>query len=323
MEKKPPLIILTGSTAVGKTDLSIRLAKAIGGEIVSADSVQVYRSLNIGSAKITPEEMEGVPHHLIDVLDPEEPFHIVLFQELAKKAINEIYSRGHIPIVTGGTGFYIQGLLYDIHFQETDNDIAYRSFLESLAEEKGEQYLHDMLREVDEASANEIHANNRKRVIRALEYYHNTGEPISVHNENERKRTSPYNFAYFVLNRPREELYERINARVDLMLEAGLVDEVRSLRNKGYSRSLVSMQGLGYKELLSWLDGECTFEEAVNAVKQETRHFAKRQLTWFRRERDVTWVNMDAFSYDQEEILRFLTEYLQEHGIWSVSVDEI
>lgn len=323
MEQKQPLIILTGPTAVGKTELSIRLAKAIGGEIVSADSVQVYRGLDIGSAKITQEEMEGVPHHLIDVLDPKDPFHIVLFQEMAKTAMNEIYRRGHIPIVTGGTGFYIQGLLYDIHFQETDNDPAYRSHLEALAEEKGDQYLHDMLRRVDEVSANEIHANNRKRVIRALEYFRNTGEPISVHNAAERSRISPYNFAYFVLNRPRPELYERINMRVDQMLEAGLTEEVRSLRDKGYSRSLVSMQGLGYKELLSWMDGDCSYEEAVTAIKQETRHFAKRQLTWFRRERDVTWVNMDTFSYDQDKILRFMTDYLQEHGIWSVSVDEI
>lgn len=312
---KKPLIVLAGPTAVGKTSLSIRLAKEVGGEIVSADSMQVYRGMDIGSAKITQEEMEGVPHHLIDVLEPTEEFNVVLFQKLAKEALQGIYRRGKIPILTGGTGFYIQALLYDIDFTETGGDAAYRKQLEDIAFLEGAAKLHEMLCAVDEASAREIHPNNVKRVIRALEYFHETGEPISAHNERERGKESAYLSALFVLNLPRPLLYERIEKRVDAMLSDGLVDEVRALKEKGMNRHMVSMQGLGYKEILSYLDGECSLEEAVYILKRDTRHFAKRQLTWFKREREVIWVNKEQFDYEEDRILEYLKDILLEKGI--------
>lgn len=301
--KKKPLIILTGPTAVGKTKASIGLAKAVDGEIISADSMQVYRHMDIGSAKIKPEEMEGIPHHLIDVLEPDDEFHVVKFKQLAKKAMREIWERGHIPIVTGGTGFYIQALLYDIDFDENEKEDACRKELEAYAKEHGAEALHEKLAFVDPASAEMIHPNNIKRVIRALEFYEQTGKRISEHNETQRQRESPYAFAYFVLTDDRAHLYERINRRVDQMIEEGLVNEVQALKDKGYTKQLVSMQGLGYKEILDYLDGNCTLEEAIYTIKRDTRHFAKRQLTWFKRERDVIWINKQSFGYDAEQIL--------------------
>lgn len=301
--KKKPLIILTGPTAVGKTKASIGLAKAVDGEIISADSMQVYRHMDIGSAKIKPEEMEGIPHHLIDVLEPDDEFHVVKFQQLAKKAMREIWERGHIPIVTGGTGFYIQALLYDIDFDENEKEDACRKELEAYAKEHGAEALHEKLAFVDPASAEMIHPNNIKRVIRALEFYEQTGKRISEHNETQRQRESPYAFAYFVLTDDRAHLYERINRRVDQMIEEGLVNEVQALKDKGYTEQLVSMQGLGYKEILDYLDGNCTLEEAIYTIKRDTRHFAKRQLTWFKRERDVIWINKQSFGYEAEQIL--------------------
>lgn len=301
--KKKPLIILTGPTAVGKTKASIGLAKAVDGEIISTDSMQVYRHMDIGSAKIKPEEMEGIPHHLIDVLEPDDEFHVVKFQQLAKKAMREIWERGHIPIVTGGTGFYIQALLYDIDFDENEKEDACRKELEAYAREHGAEALHEKLALVDPSSAEMIHPNNIKRVIRALEFYEQTGKRISEHNETQRQRESPYAFAYFVLTDDRAHLYERINRRVDQMIEEGLVNEVQALKDKGYTKQLVSMQGLGYKEILDYLDGNCTLEEAIYTIKRDTRHFAKRQLTWFKRERDVIWINKQSFGYEAEQIL--------------------
>ena len=314
-EKKKPLIILTGPTAVGKTAASIGLAKAIGGEIISADSMQVYRHMDIGSAKIMPEEMDGVKHYLIDVLEPEADFNVAVFQKMAKEAMEGIYERGNIPIVVGGTGFYIQALLYDIDFEKGEENTEYRKKLEIYAEEQGVQALHDRLREVDSKSADAIHANNVKRVIRALEYYHETGMQISEHNETEREKKSPYQFAYFVLNDVRSHLYERIDRRVDLMVEQGLVEEVAALKARGCTREMVSMQGLGYKEILDYLDGKDSLEEAVTILKRDTRHFAKRQLTWFRRERDVNWIQKEEFGYDEEKILQAMLAILKEKEI--------
>ena len=311
---KKPLIILTGPTAVGKTELSIKLAKAVNGEIISADSMQVYKKMDIGTAKITKKEMEGVPHYLIDVLDPKEDFNVVLFQQLAKEAMECIYAKGKVPIITGGTGFYIQSILYDIDFTKNDGDTSYREQLEQLAKEKGADYLHQMLLEVDEESAKAIHANNVKRVIRALEFFKQTGKQISKHNEEERQKTSPYTFVYFVLNHDRQVLYDRINKRVDIMLSNGLLSEVETLYKEGYDNSFVSMQGLGYKEILSYLKGECSLEDAIYILKRDTRHFAKRQITWFKREKDITWVNKNEFS-SEEEILPFMIEKLKERGI--------
>lgn len=312
---KQPLIILAGPTAVGKTEASIGLAKAIGGEIISADSMQVYRHMDIGSAKIKPEEMQGVPHYLIDELEPSEDFNVYRFQVLAKKYMKEIYAKGKIPILVGGTGFYIQSVLYDIDFTSTDTDTAYREELEALAKEKGAEHLHQMLQKVDEKSAQEIHANNVKRVIRALEYYKQTGQPISKHNEEERAKTSPYNFAYFVLNDERATVYERINKRVDLMFETGLVEEVKGLLDLGCRRDMVSMQGLGYKEVIDYLSEKISLEQATEQIKQETRHFAKRQLTWFRRERDVIWVNKNELAHDNQKILEYMLHILKEKNI--------
>ena len=313
---KKPLIVLTGPTAAGKTKLSISLAKAVNGEIISADSMQVYKYMDIGSAKIRPEEMQGVPHHLVDVLLPKEEFHIVKFQQMAKSAMEEIYSKGKIPILVGGTGFYIQAVTRDIDFTSAQKEDAYRKELEQLYQEHGPSYLHEMLRQVDEKSAADIHENNVKRVIRALEFYHENKIPISSHNARERQKTSPYNLAYFVLNVPRELLYQRIDERVDEMLKDGLVDEVTKLKEMGYHRRMVSMQGLGYKEILSYLEGEYPLEEAVRILKRDTRHFAKRQITWFKREQDVIWVNKDAFSYDEEKILEYMLSVLAQRHIF-------
>lgn len=312
--EKRPLLILTGPTAAGKTALSIQLAKAVGGEIISADSMQIYKKMNIGTAKIRPEEMQGVPHFLVDQLDPKEEFNVVRFQEMAKDAMERIYERGHIPIVVGGTGFYIQALLYDIDFSVHESEETYRRELTKLAEERGKEYLYEMLRKVDPEYASALHANNVKKVIRALEYFHETGEKLSVHNASQREKYSPYQFAYFVLNEKRELLYERINGRVDLMMQEGLLQEVEGLVEEGCKRDMVSMQGIGYKEFFDYFDGKKTLEETVEQIKLDTRHFAKRQLTWFRREKEVIW--FDKGNYDSEEAL--LAEMLrraEERGI--------
>lgn len=301
-----PLLILTGPTAAGKTKLSIELAKAVNGEIISADSMQVYKHMDIGSAKIQPEEMQGVKHYLVDILEPTEDFNIVLFQKYAKQAVTEIYEKGKIPIIVGGTGFYIQSVLYNIDFQESEEDTALRAELEQLAREKGAAYLHNMLRECDPKAAQEIHANNVKRVIRAIEFYRQTGRKISEHNETEREKKSAYDSRYFVLTDRRERLYENIDRRVDIMIEEGLVDEVKRLMDMGCKRDSTAMQGLGYKEIISYLAGEITLDEAVYIIKRDTRHFAKRQLTWFRRERDVIWIEKDKFAYDDEKMLNYI-----------------
>ena len=312
---KKPLIVLTGPTAVGKTSLSISLAKAVNGEIISADSMQVYKGMDIGSAKIRREEMQGVTHYLVDVLQPEEEFHIVKFQEMAKAAMKEIYAKGKIPILVGGTGFYIQAVTRDIDFTQAEQETSYREELEGLAREKGAEYLHEKLKEVDPKSAQNIHTNNVKRVIRALEFYHQNKTPISEHNEEQKQQVSPYNLAYFVLNAPREILYERIDQRVDKMMEEGLLEEVKALKERGCHREMVSMQGLGYKEILACLDGEYPLEEAIRILKRDTRHFAKRQLTWFRREQDVIWLDKEAFHWNESEILEYMVNILSERGI--------
>lgn len=308
---KKPLIILTGPTAVGKTALAIRLAKTVGGEIISADSMQVYQYMDIGSAKVRPEEMQGIPHYLIDEISPFEEFHVVRFQAMAKKYMQLIYDRGKIPIVVGGTGFYIQALLYDIDFTESESDKKLRRELLELAEAKGNDYLHQQLLAVDPESAAKIHPNNRKRVIRALEFYRQTGTRISAHNENESQKESPYDFCYFVLNTERALLYERINKRVDQMLADGLAEEVKKLKAMGCNQDMVSMKGIGYKELLAWLDGEVTYEQAVEQLKLDTRHFAKRQLTWFQRERDVDWLYLPDFDHNPDQVLAHMLQIIK------------
>ena len=301
MKKK--MIVLTGPTAVGKTDLSIRLAKTVGGEIISADSMQVYRRMDIGTAKIKKEEMNGVKHHLIDILEPTESFNAFLFKEYAIKAANEIWERGMIPVIVGGTGFYIQTLLYDIEFADSDEN-----------EERGAGCMHDLLAEVDPEYAAEVHENNVKKVIRAIEFFRQTGQKMSEHNMEQRERTSPYNFEYFVLSDDRTVLYERIDRRIDKMLEEGLVDEVRRLLEDGVERGCVSMQGLGYKELAAYLAGEISLDEAVYILKRDTRHFAKRQLTWFRREKDVNFVRLDELG-SRDAAFEYMLDALRKKNI--------
>lgn len=316
MNDKKPLLVLTGPTAVGKTDLSISLAKAIGGEIISADSMQVYKHMDIGTAKIMPEEMQGVPHYLVDQLMPDDEFNVVIFQKMAREAIEQIYANHHIPIIVGGTGFYIQSILYDIDFTENQDDKEeYRNYLYNLAREKGEQYLHDMLFKVDPESAKAIHANNVKRVARALEYYHQTGECISKHNEEQQKNESPYNFLYFVLNNDRPVLYDRIDRRVDLMFEQGLEAEVKRLKDMGYQKDMVSMQGIGYKEMFPYLEGKYDLERAKYLIKLDTRHFAKRQITWFKRERTVSWMNYPDYDNSKDKILEEMLKKAKEKRI--------
>lgn len=302
---KNKLIVLTGPTAVGKTALSIKLAKKLNGEIISADSMQVYKYMNIGTAKITKEEMQGIKHYLIDEFNPDEEFNIAKFKQYADMYINEIYKKNKLPIIVGGTGFYIQSVLYNIDFEETEKNNEYRKNLEDLAKEKGAEYLHNMLKEIDEQSAIAIHPNNIKRVIRAIEYFNQTGHKISKHNEEQRQKQSPYDFKYFVLNDNREEIYKRIDNRIDIMIENGLINEVKNLIDMNYSRDLVSMKGLGYKEILAYLYGEISLDEAIYILKRDTRHFAKRQLTWFKREKDVIWVNKNEFE-NEDKVLEFI-----------------
>ncbi|HJA11618.1 MAG TPA: tRNA (adenosine(37)-N6)-dimethylallyltransferase MiaA [Candidatus Mediterraneibacter merdipullorum] len=315
--QKRPLIILAGPTAVGKTELSVRLAKLAGAEIISADSMQVYRGMDIGSAKVTEEEKRGIPHYLIDVLEPEEEFNVVRFQQMAKQAAEEILAKGKIPMVVGGTGFYIQALLYDIDFTSVNTDDGLRRSLEKLAEEKGDLWLHERLRKVDPKAAEEIHPHNRKRIIRALEFYHQTGSGISGHNAREREKESPWQYAYFVLTDERSRLYERIDRRVDRMMAEGLLEEVGALRDRGVKPDSTAMQGLGYKQLYAFLEGAYPLEEAVRIIKRDTRHFAKRQLTWFRRERDVIWADRSELGQDEDRMLEFLMDCLEERGILS------
>lgn len=376
------IIILTGPTAVGKTELSIQLAKKVGAEIISADSMQVYKGMDIGTAKITKEEMCGVKHYLIDILSPSQSFDIVQFQTLAKEAIKQIYQNGHIPMIVGGTGFYIQSVLYDIDFNKTTpnsedfnnnnllnknnnrnnienikNDYTienesnqqavidekycknlyavaqnkndtnnkfeyeatkneeYRRFLYNIAQTKGNDALHRMLEEVDKKSAENIHPNNVKRVIRALEYYKETGTTISSHNEIQRQKESPYNFAYFVLNDDRKKLYKKIDTRVDMMFQKGLIDETKKLIDCGFKKESTAMSGIGYKELFDYHEGNASLEQTIELIKKNTRHFAKRQITWFKRERDVLWINYPEYGYSKEKILKTMLEKLQERNI--------
>lgn len=313
---KKPLVILTGPTAVGKTELSIALAKWINGEIISADSMQVYKYMDIGTDKISSSKMEEIKHYLIDMVDPQEEFNVVKFQKYAKEAMKEIYKKGKIPIVVGGTGFYIQALLYDIDFEETKEDLGYRKELEKLGQEKGRQFLHSILEKVDPESAHNIHPNNVKKIIRALEFNKLTGKKISDHNKEQQEKSSPYNFSYFVLTNDREYLYKRINDRVDKLIEDGLVLEVESLLSMGCTKDMVSMQGLGYKEIIPYLEGDYSLEEAVYLLKRDTRHFAKRQLTWFKREKDVTMIHKGELQNNEALILEKILEILRKKKIY-------
>lgn len=307
---KKPLIVIGGPTACGKTGFSIQLAKKIGGEIISADSMQIYRYMDIGTAKVTLEEADGVPHYLIDELDPDEEYNVMIFQQKAKAYMEEIWAKGKVPILVGGTGFYINALLYDNDFTETENDTSYREECYKLAQERGPEVLFERLKEIDPEYAEIMHANNVKRVTRALEYHYLTGQKFSEHNAEQKEKETPYDTAVIILNMDREKLYERIELRIDLMMEQGLLEEVKGLLEKGYSPELVSMQGIGYKEFVPYFNGECTLEEAVTQLKTNTRRFAKRQLTWFRRQIDGLWVDMSKTTGEEamEDVLCYLKQ---------------
>ena len=307
---KKPLIVIGGPTACGKTGFSIQLAKEIGGEIISADSMQVYRYMDIGTAKVTPEEADGVPHYLINEYDPDEEYNVMIFQQKAKAYMEKIWAKGKVPILVGGTGFYINALLYDNDFTETENDTSYRKECYQLAQEQGPEVLYERLQEIDPKYAEIIHANNVKRVTRALEYHYLTGQKFSEHNAAQKEKETPYDAAVIILNMDREKLYERIELRIDIMMEQGLLEEVKGLLEKGYSPELVSMQGIGYKEFVPYFNGACTLEEAVTQLKTNTRRFAKRQLTWFRRQIDGLWVDMGKTTGDKamEDVLSYLKQ---------------
>lgn len=310
---KKPLIVIGGPTACGKTGFSIKLAKEIGGEIISADSMQVYRYMDIGTAKVTPEEADGVPHYLIDEFDPDEEYNVMLFQQKAKAYMEQIWAKGKVPILVGGTGFYINALLYDNDFTETENDTSYREECYKLAQEQGPEVLFERLKEVDPEYAEIMHANNVKRVTRALEYHYLTGQKFSEHNAEQKEKETPYDAAVIILNMDREKLYERIELRIDIMMEQGLLEEVKGLLDRGYTPDLVSMQGIGYKEFIPYFNGECTLEEAVTQLKTNTRRFAKRQLTWFRRQIDGLWVDLSKST--GEEAMSDVLEYLKQQEI--------
>ncbi len=309
---KKPLIVIAGPTACGKTDLSINLAEKIGGEIISGDSMQVYKLMDIGTAKPTAEETRGIPHFLIDELYPDEEYNVMIFQKKAKEYMKEIYDRGHIPIIVGGTGFYINALVYDNDFTEEESS-SIRDELYRIAETEGKEKLHDMLADIDVEYPKSIHPNNVKRVARAIEYYRLTGEKMSEHNKSAKEKESPYNTAFFVLNMDRQKLYERIDMRVDIMMENGLENEVRKLIDMGYSPELVSMQGLGYKEFIPYFNGEISLEKAVDDIKKYTRHFAKRQLTWFRRQTEGIWIDMT--DGDKEKALSQIINEIEKRNI--------
>ena len=296
---KTPIIILTGPTAVGKTNLSIDLAKKLNAEIISADSMQIYKYMDIGSAKVTNEEMQGIKHYLVDEVTPDYSFSVSEFQERAYNYIYDINNKGKKVLVTGGTGLYLNSLIYDMDFAKSDANNEIREKLRLELEEHGIDYMHNKLRELDNDAAERIHKNNTKRVIRAIEVCL-SGEKMNDFS-NDLRFNEKYKPIIIVLNREREHLYERINKRVDIMMESGLIDEVKTLLNMGYTKDMISMQGIGYKEIIKYLDGEYTLEEAIEIIKRDSRRYAKRQLTWFRRYSDAKWFNLDE--YDDSQVL--------------------
>lgn len=307
---KKNIVVIAGPTASGKTAAGIEVAKKLKGEIISADSMQIYKYMDIGSAKPTVDEMQGIPHHMIDVVYPDEDFSVALFRNMAGKLIDDIIQRNHIPIIVGGTGLYINSLIYPYDFTDSADDTDYRELITELAREKGNEFIHNMLRDIDPESYTRIHPNNLRRVIRALEVYKNTGKTISEYQKQSRERDSEYTAAYIGLNMDRGLLYNRINQRVDLMFEAGLIEEVKKLRFMGYTKNMVSMQGIGYKEIFDYLDNKCTIEETKEIIKQSSRHYAKRQLTWFRRDENIHWVEVDKFE-SFKDIIQNITKYIE------------
>ena len=292
---KENLFILMGPTAIGKTELSIDLAKRLNGEIISADSMQIYKLMNIGTAKVIREEMDDIPHYLIDIIYPDEEYTVANYQRDARELITEINSRKKLAMLVGGTGLYINSIVYNLNFTRVPPNDVYRQELENLGDKYGNSYLHKLLCEVDLESSKTISQNDRKRIVRALEVLKVTGKTMSEHNKNFRKEVDRYNLSMVCLDMDREKLYDRINKRVDIMIEEGLIDEVKTILNKGYSEDLVSLKGIGYKEIIMSLQGEISLDEAIEKIKQGSRNYAKRQLTWFRRDKRISWINKDYF----------------------------
>jgi len=295
--KKIPLVVITGPTASGKTDLAIRIAKRLDGEIISADSMQIYRYMDIGTANPTEEERQGIPHYMIDIVDPDEEYNVAMYQKDANTCIRHAANRSRLPILTGGSGLYVNSIIYPMNFTDAVEDPDYRCFLKNILKNRGSIYLHNMLRDIDPDTAAKLHPNDTRRVIRALEVYHLTGKTMTEYQQNYRDMDPPFHLIMYALTMDRKILYDRINQRVDKMIESGLVDEVKSLLERGYTKNLVSMQGLGYKEIIAYLEGSYTLEEAVYVLKRDTRRFAKRQITWFKRERRIQWLNIEKFEH--------------------------
>ncbi len=313
--KKKPLIVIVGPTAAGKTGLSIALALELNGEIVSADSMQIYKYMDIGTAKPTMEERYGLKHYLIDEVEPDASFSVADYKQLADTYIDEIISKDKLPIMIGGTGLYIDTVVNNIRFSETICDWDYRNHLQEIVQEKGKEYIHHLLEEVDPITAKKLHINDVRRVIRALEVYRYTGVPMSKHQEESRKEPSPYQTIMIGLTMDRKRLYDRINQRVDIMIEQGLIEEVKGLLNMGYTKELTSMKGLGYKEIIAYLEGGISYEDAVEILKRDTRRYAKRQLTWFRRNEEIYWIDLDEFK-NQEELLKECYKHIKENDIY-------
>ncbi|MGH4119885.1 tRNA (adenosine(37)-N6)-dimethylallyltransferase MiaA [Clostridium sp.] len=303
------LFILAGPTAVGKTGISIKLAGILNGEIISADSMQIYKGMNVGSAKITKGEMQGVPHHLVDIIDPSVDFSVAEFKERAESAIKEIACKNKLPMLVGGTGFYINSLIYNYSFADTNKDEGYREYLTKIAEAEGNEYVHSLLKDIDSHSYNKLYPNDLKRVIRALEVYKVSGKPMSEFAKEQDTLDIPYNVHYFVLNMERQKLYNRINRRVDIMMKNNLIHEVIKLKEMGYNSSMQSMKGIGYKEILYYLNNEISLVEAIEMIKKGSRNYAKRQLTWFRKDPRVNWINSDDFK-DDDEIVEYIVGLL-------------
>ncbi|MBR2563997.1 MAG: tRNA (adenosine(37)-N6)-dimethylallyltransferase MiaA [Paenibacillus sp.] len=306
---KPQLLVLVGPTAVGKTRLSIELAQAFNCEVISGDSMQVYRQMDIGTAKISPEEMKGVPHHLIDIHEPEYPYSVAEFQESCTHLIPEIHNRGRLPFIVGGTGLYVESVCYGFQFSDSGSDEAFREEQFQYAEQHGAQALHNRLREIDPVSADRLHPNDQRRIVRALEIFHLTGEKWSEQLAVQKKE-SPYDLLIVGLTMDRQKLYARVEERIDLMIEQGLVDEVKALLERGVSRGHISMQGLGYKEIAAYLQGEVSWEAAVEWLKRDTRRFAKRQLSWFRHMKDIQWLDVtdtENFEGHYQQVSEWIT----------------
>ena len=310
---KSKLLIIAGPTAIGKTELSIKLAKTLNTSIISADSMQIYKYMDIGSAKVTKDEMNNIPHYMIDIIDPKESFSVSQYKELATNKIDNIIKEKKIPIVVGGTGLYLDSLTCNMNFSNTDKNESYRIELEELAIQKGNEYLHSLLKEIDFKSYQNIHPNNRKRVIRALEVYKTTNKPFSSYNSGDNYYKSKYDIMYYILTTKREKLYERINNRVDMMMDLGLLEECKNLKQRGYTSNLQSMQGIGYKEILYYLEGKYTLDDAINKIKQGSRNYAKRQLTWFRKDPRAKFIDKDTLS--DEKIFNLIITELEGNNV--------